>query len=175
MGRQRHDGISGAICQLRAESLPSWLAGGSRAKRHGMCAPQGCRNFFLSPVSIRLPGRHRPLQRYELSARMRRPRPPTSIECRCSLLDSVVVSRKDDEAEHFFSMPHAAAITLPSEEVHLGKSSGESSGASGATSYTLYALDREINGRAFDLAGMRSHGEGDVPKPAQKPAWASWR
>ena len=147
---QRRDGISGPICQLRAVQLRAWHAGAARARRHGMCSAQGCRNFFLQSVRIQLPGgRRRPPWRYEL-----------------------ILAAPNPEEEAYLGLPREAASTLPSSLVE--EVDGDSSVGPRPKEYHLYALDRGTAGKAFDLAGITHKREGGTPRPAKKPEWLNF-
>lgn len=53
--RPRHDGITGAICQLRSVRQGEFDAGKSKASNHGMCREGrtvGCKNVFLKPAVV---------------------------------------------------------------------------------------------------------------------------
>jgi len=53
---RRRDNIAGPICQARStSSVEEWRSGSRLASHHGMCAPNGCHNFFLTPVRLTQP------------------------------------------------------------------------------------------------------------------------
>ena len=93
---RRRDGISAAVCQLRAVQHADWLGGASRARRHGMCNFQGCRNYFLKRVHVRWPPNRR--------------RPPWRFE-------PLVVVGQDEADELFLGLTRLPARALPAASV----------------------------------------------------------
>ena len=132
--RGRSDSITNAICQLRSEQLEPWLKGSSRARRHGMCNFQGCRNFFLTRVMIhRMPGgRRAPRGRYEL-----------------------IIAAPDQDAEQFLGLRREVAASMPAHLIEFGDHTHAAGGL-----YFAYAVDKSTPGRVLDLATLsRSLGQ----------------
>ena len=155
----RRDGITGAICQLRSVALQRWSAGEARARRHGMCTgpngiwnpQQGCRNYFLSPVRILMPGQKR--------------RPPPKFEL-------VLVAPTDRGLADWLGLPREVSSTLSAGAVEIPDGLLGKGGAPITTTYHLYAVDKLDAKHAFDLKGIQHAGEQEKPR---KPKWMDWR
>ena len=157
--RGRQDGIRSAICQLRSETLQRWTAGESRARKHGMCTgpnglwqpQQGCRNYFLTPVRILMPGQKR--------------RPPNKFEL-------VLVAPQDRGLADWLGLPREVSSTLSAGAVDLPDDLLAKGGAPITTTYHLYAVDKYDANHNFDLKAGQHQMEAEKPK---KPKWMDWR
>lgn len=149
----RRDGITGPICQLRSAQWQQWLQGASRARRHGMCNVQGCKNFFLTRVTLRgMPGgRRKPPARYAL-----------------------VVAESDPQLERYLGLLRAAAVALPADDVVFGSAERTVARSGRAESYMLYALDTQALGRIYNLAGVHYAGTGSSTSRRREVSWREW-